>query len=125
MKIELSVGFLHVHLHAQQSLFAHLVQELVHHLQRVQVARFVERRAFQHAHQSVRDFLEDVQRIGHQKRAGGRAGDEKHFGRLKQYGDMALFHQEPADDRRKDQENAYDGEHACPPGASVMWFPPA
>ena len=48
------------------------------------------------------------------------AGNDEQLGRLKENENMALLHQEPGNDRSEDHDNAYDGEHACPPGADVM-----
>jgi hypothetical protein len=119
------LGLLDIHLHAQQSLLAHLVQKLVHHLQRAQIALLAEWRSLHDSHQRGRDLLDDVHRIGRQQRADRRPAQNQQLGRLKKNQDVALLHQKAADDRHEDHENAYDGKHSCLPGASVMWFPPA
>jgi hypothetical protein len=39
---------------------------------------------------------------------------------LDEHFNVALFHQESAEDRPENQNNSYDGEHADLSGASVM-----
>src|ERR1035438_4280978 len=82
-------------------------------------------RTLQNAHHPGNDTFDDVHWIGHEERANRCAYEDEQFGRLNEHCDVALFHQEAADDRSKDHENAYDGEHDCPSGADVIWFPPA
>ncbi len=118
------LGLFHVHLHAQQTLFAHLVQELVHHLERVQVARLGEGRAFQRAHEPGNDRFQDADRVGHQQSAGCRAGNDQQLRRLRKNCEVALLHQESADDGSKHNHNSYNGKHVCPPGADVTELPP-
>ncbi len=66
-----------------------------------------------------------MNRIGYQQRADGRAAQDNQLGRLNEHGHVALFHQKAANDRSENHKNSYDGEHAGPPGAGVIWFPPA
>src|SRR5271157_736829 len=119
------VRLLHVHLHTQQTLFSHLVQKLIHHFERVQVALLAEFRPADDLLEPDDNLLENVRRISRQQCARGRAGNDQQFGRLEEHQDLAFLHEKAADHRCKDQENAYDGKHGCPPGANVMWLPPA
>ena len=112
-------------LDAEQALFAHLVQELVHHFQGAEIARLSKRRAFEHAQQTRSNPFQDVDGIGHEQSSNGSAAENEQFGGLNQNHDVAFLHQKAADDCPDDDNNAYDGEHESLPEADVMWFPPA
>ena len=126
-------GLFHVHLDGQQALFAHLVEELVHHLERAQVARLGEGRALERRDEPGGDVLEDADGIGDQQRSRGRAGNDEQLGGLKKDRDVALLHEKAGDDGGEDKEDAYDGEHVGSPAATVAGalaaavarFPPA
>src|SRR5579871_2287530 len=60
---------LHVVFHTEQSFLADFIEKQVHHLQQIQVARFAELRSAENALQSLRDALENVERIGYQQSA--------------------------------------------------------
>ena len=119
------LGFLNIHLHAQQSLFAYLIQKLVHHLERAQIALLGEWRTLHHARKSGGHTLNNVHRVGHQQRARGRAGDDQQLGWLHEHRHVPLLHKEAANNRCKHQDNTYDGKHSCLPDADVMQLPPA
>src|SRR6266567_201542 len=112
-------GLLHVHLYTQQTLFAHLIQELIHHLQGIEVALLAELGAAEHADQSRHNPFQDMHWIGHQQSARGGACDDQQFRGLHKHSHVTLFHQEAADYRSEDYKNSYDGKHAYPLGASV------
>ena len=79
----------------------------------------------QHALQTAENSLQNMCRDSPPEVFRRRPGDDEQFGRLDEHRDVPLLHEEAADDRCKHQQNAYDGEHACLPGASEMWLPPA
>src|SRR5208282_4087813 len=117
--------FLDIHLHAEQSFFPHLVEELIHHLQRVQITIFVELRARKDALEPAQDALQNMHGVRYQERSRRCPDDDQHLGWLDEHFNVALFHQESADNCAKNQENPYDREHYDLSGASVMWLPPA
>ena len=101
-------GLLHIGLKPHQPFLARLVEELVHHLQGIDVSLFGEFGSAKHSRYAGRDFLENVERIGDQHRAHRRSSDDEEFGRLKQDFYISVLHQVAAHDRGDDDQNADD-----------------
>jgi hypothetical protein len=97
-----------------------LVEELIHHLQRVQITLFVELRACQDALEPAQDAFQNMHGVCYQESSRRCPNDDQHLGWLDEHFNVALFHQESAEDRPENQNNSYDGEHADLSGASVM-----
>ena len=116
--------FLNVHLHRQQPLFAHLVQKLVHHLQRVQIALPC-RNANPSSRPPTRPATPLMMCIGlatSSVPAAAPAMISSSAG-CSSTSHVPFLHQKAANHRCKYQHNAYDGEHSCLPGADVTRVP--
>jgi len=69
-------------LESHESIFARLVQEVIHHLERIDIGLLAEFRANENAADASCDFFQDVKRIGDQDGADGCAADDDQFRRL-------------------------------------------
>src|SRR5579864_3292587 len=69
------LGFFDVILQGHQAILAGLVEQVVHHLQRIDISLLAELGSAEDSHNSGRDFLDNVQWIGDQDRARGCAGE--------------------------------------------------
>jgi len=105
------VWFLYVVLKGHESIFAGLVEQVVHHLQRIEVSLFRVLRAAEDAADSAGDLLENVKRIGDEDSTDGRAADGDQFGWLKEDADVSVLHEIAGGDAAEHHDNADNGEH--------------
>ncbi len=101
----------HISLKRHQSFTARLVEQVVHGLERIEVALLAELRAAKGAGHAGSNLFEDVQRIGHQHRADGCTSDNQQFRRLQEHLEVAVLHQVPACHSAKNYQDANNGEH--------------
>ncbi len=87
----LSLGFFDIHFDAEQTLFPHLVEKLVHHLEGIEIALFAEPGTADYSFQSAEDAFENMRRVGDQQSAESRAGNDEQLGGLNEHLDMPLF----------------------------------
>ena len=98
-------------LEGHQAVFAGLVEEFVHHLQRVDVGLLAVFGARENADDSAGDLGENVERIGDEDGADGGAADDEQFGGLEEDADIAVLHQIAGDYCAEDNHDADDGKH--------------
>ena len=106
---------LHVGFQRHQSFFARFVQQVVHHLQRVDIGLLAEFRSAEDAADSANDFLDDVQRVRDQNRAERGAADDDQFGGLDQHLQVAVLHQIAGDDATEYNDDADNRKHSYLP----------
>ena len=105
------VGLLNVVLKSHETIFAGFVEQVVHHLQRIDVSLPGKFGAAEDAAHSAGDLFEDVKRIGDEDGADGSPADSDQFGGLKEDAEISVLHEIAADDAAENHDNADDGEH--------------
>ncbi len=105
------VGFLYVVLKGHESIFAGLVEQVVHHLERIEVSLFSVLRAAEDAADSAGDLLKNVKRIGDEDGADSGPPDSNQFGGLKEDADISVLHEIAGGDAAEHHDNADNGEH--------------
>jgi hypothetical protein len=104
-------GFLHIGLESHKAVFARLVEQVVHHLEGVNVGLFAELGSSENTGDSSHDFLDDVQRIRNQQCARGSTGDDEQLSRLQQHANIAVLHKVTGQDAAEHHDDADDREH--------------
>jgi hypothetical protein len=98
LKISLSAGFSTSALDGlDQALLADLVENSYIIFRRFEIAGLAEGRAGEHAEHAADHGLDDVDWVGDQQRADGRAADGDHLGRLEEHEQLAVLHEEAGD----------------------------
>jgi hypothetical protein len=105
------VGLLYVVLQGHESIFAGLVEQVVHHLQRIDVGVLGEFGSGKDAADSAGDLLENVKRIGDEDGADSGPTDGNQFGGLKEDADISVLHEIAGGDAAEHHDNADNGEH--------------
>ena len=108
------VRLLDIGLDGDHAFFAGLAEDVEEHFERLGVALLGDAAAFEHTHETGDHALEHVHGVGGEDGADGRAGDREELRWLDQDGQLALFHQESADDRPKHYKNADNRKHSSP-----------
>src|SRR5581483_2874984 len=106
------VWFFDVGFERHQSVFAGLVQQVVHHFQRIDVGLLAKFGAAEYPGDARRDFLDNVKRIGYEYRSDRSTANDNQFCRLDEHADVAVFHQISSDDATEDNDDANDREHS-------------
>src|ERR1700722_176969 len=101
-----------------QTIFARLVEQVVHHFQSIDVALLAEGRTFENSGDAADQSLNDMKRVGDEDRANGRATDDYQFGRLHQHSEVAVLHQIAGENGSKDDDDSNDGKQNLAPRAS-------
>ena len=107
-------GLFDVGLNGDETLFADLAEELVHHPEGFEVAGFAELRSAEDAENTRDHALEDVDGVGDEERADGGTADGDHLGGLEEDKEMTLLHEEAGDNGSEDDDYADDCEHVRP-----------
>src|SRR5258706_12933017 len=105
------VRLLDVVLEGHQSIFAGLVEQVIHCLQGIDVGLLFVFGAGENAANSSGNLLEDVEWIGDEDGADGGAADGDKFRGLDQDAEIPVLHQIAGDDAAEDNDNADDREH--------------
>ena len=87
------VWFFYVILKGHEAIFAGLVEQVVHHLQGIDVSLFGVLGAAEDAADSAGDLLKNVKRIGDEDGADGRAADGDQLGGLNEDAEISVLHE--------------------------------
>src|SRR5207248_9116860 len=109
------LGLFDVALDPDQALFPSLVEKLVHHGQRFEVALFGELGALEGAHQSGNNFFQNIERICDQNCARGGPSDDQQFGRLQEHAYIAVLHQIAGHYRPEHNDDSDEDKHSSSP----------
>ena len=110
-KIGLLDGIFDVGFERHQSIFARLVQQVIHHFQRFQISFLVELASAEYPAESGRDLFQNVQWVGHQNGADRRAANDDEFRRLHQHLEIAVLHQVASSYGAEYDKNSNDRKH--------------
>ena len=115
-KIALLVGSSMSDSRRHETVAPSLVEEVVDHLQRIEIFLFRKRRALERSQGTRDNLLEDVNWIRDQHSSNGRSADDEEFRGLEQDGDVAVLHQVTAQHCAEDDDDADDHKHG-----SAFW----
>src|SRR5580704_3470477 len=110
------VGLLHVGLQGHQSFFAGFVQEVVHHLQRVNISLLVVLRAAEYCAKARPNLLENMNGISDEHSTDRRSQDGDEFGRLDEHFQIPVLHEIAADYTAENNDDADDCKHGLDRG---------
>ena len=106
------LGLFDVGFERHQSVFAGLVEQVVHHFQGVDVGLLAELGAAEDATDSASDFLEDMERIRDEEGADGGAADDDQFRGLDKHPEVAVLHEVAGHDTTEDDDDADNRKHS-------------
>src|SRR5579863_8442686 len=104
-------GLFDVVLKSHQSVFAGLVQQVVHHFQRIDVSLPGVLGAAEDTSDAANNLLEDVQRVGDENGADGGSADGDKFCGLNEHPEVAVLHEVAGDDATEDDDNSNNCKH--------------
>ena len=102
---------LHVFFELGHAALPREAEDVVQHLQTLQIKLFRILAARKNPEHALEDLDHQRQRIGNQQRADRGPADDHQFGRLNQHRERPLFHQEAADNGAEDHDDPNNCEH--------------
>ena len=105
------VRFFHVALKRHKPVFAGLVQQVIHHFQRIGIGLLAVFGSAKNSRNPPGNLLEDVKRIGDENGADGCAQDRDQFRRLNEHAEVPMLHQIPGHYAAENHDNADDRKH--------------
>src|SRR5579864_1058811 len=105
------VRLLDIAFQCDQALLARLVQQVVHHLERLDIPGFREFRPAKHSSDSGANLFQNVQGIRHQHGSGPGSPNDEQLRWLQQHAQIAVLHQVSAYHRAEDHQDPDDRKH--------------
>src|SRR5579872_1430238 len=91
-----------------QAVFASLVEEVVHHLEGIDVGLFAELGTAKHASDAADYFLDDVEGVGDKNCPQGSTADDDQLRRLDEDSEISMLHQVAGDHTTEDDDDSDD-----------------
>jgi hypothetical protein len=106
------LGLFDIGFESHESVFAGLVEQVIHHFQSVDVGLLSELGAAEDSTDAASNLLEDMERIRDEESADGGAADDDQFRRLHKYPQVPVFHEIAGHHTTEDNDDSDNRKHA-------------